>query len=150
MATRAEKLRRRQHRKEKKRSARAQLSELARAEFFVSDEPTSAGKMSEALLALVQPEWNICHDEEAMRKLLTVGLAAWNAALMKAADRMAFLDSLAQKLPSELRQDFKQIVEPFIRRKDEMFPDNQRPIFSFELTPTPSGNPRLVVLSGLS
>jgi hypothetical protein len=105
--------------------------------------------MSEALWALVEPEWSGCPDEEAMRKLLAIGIAAWNAALMKGAERRAFLARLAEAFPAELRQDFTQIVEPFIRRKEELFPHIHRPIFSFELT-WQSGNPYLFVVSGLA
>jgi hypothetical protein len=151
MATRTEKLRRRQHRKEKKRQrARGLGSDLARPGDMLVIDPPGAAKMSEALWALVQPECDLCADEEAMTKLLSIGLAAWNAALMKGAERTAFLESLTRTFPIELRQDFKQIVEPFIRRKEELFPHIQRPIVSFELTWLPSGDPYLSVLSGLT
>jgi hypothetical protein len=105
--------------------------------------------MSEVLLALVKPEWDMCADEEAMRKLLTVGVAAWNAALMEGAERTTFLESIARTFPIELRQDLKQVVEPLIRRKEEQFPHIQRPIVSFELTLLASGQPYLLVVSGL-
>jgi hypothetical protein len=105
--------------------------------------------MSEALSALVEPEWNECQDEEAMRKLLTLGLAAWNAANLKGNKRTGFLQDLAQSFPTELRQEFLQVVEPLIQRKEKLFPHIQRPIFSFELT-WPSGKPYLTVLSGLA
>ena len=150
MVSRAQKLRRRQHRKEKKRQrAQERGSEFAQTGDILVVDPPGAAKMSEALSALVEPEWNCCQDEEAMRQLLTIGIAAWNAALMKGAERRAFLSGLAGAFPAELRQDFTQIVEPFIRRKEELFPHIHRPILSFELT-WQSGNPCLYVVSGLA
>jgi hypothetical protein len=77
-----------------------------------------------------------------------IGVVAWNAALTKGAERMGLLESLAEALPVELRHDFKQVVEPFIRRKEELFPHILRPIVSFDLTWT-SGEPFLSVISGL-
>jgi hypothetical protein len=150
MTSRAEKLRRRQHRKDKKRRrAQSPGSESAPFRDILVVDPPGAAKMSEALLALVEPEWNLCSDEEAMRKLLTLGVAAWNAALMKGAKRSAFLEELAQGFPTEARHEFMQVVEPLIHRKEKLFPHIQRPILSFELT-WPSGEPYLSVISGLA
>ena len=84
-----------------------------------------------------------------MRKLLTIGIAAWNAALMKRTERTAFLEDLAQNFPAEARQEFMQVVEPFIHRKEQLFPHIQRPILGFELTWN-SGEPYLSVISGLA
>jgi hypothetical protein len=105
--------------------------------------------MSEVLISLIQPEWEGCANEEEMRKLLTIGAAAWNVALLKRAERAAFTERLALAIPIELRQDFKLVLEPLISRKEQMFPQIRRPIFSFELTRLPSGKPYLRVISGL-
>jgi hypothetical protein len=149
MASRAEKLRRRQHRKEKKRRrAQERETEFAPADDFLVVEPPGAVRMSEVLLELVEPEWSGYQDEAAMRGLLTIAMAAWNAALMNGAERMDFLAGLADAFPSGLRREFAQTVELFIRRKEELFPDIDRPILGFELT-WRSGNPCLFVMSGL-
>ncbi len=151
MATRREKLRRRQHRKDKKRrpvQGPEQGPELARSGGVLVIDPPGEIKMSEVLHELVQPEWNDCPNEEAMWKLLNLGTIAWNAALVQGAERTAFLGDIAETLPDELRQDFKHFVELFIRRKEKLFPHIQRPILSFELT-WPSGRPYLSVVSGL-
>ncbi len=151
MSSRSEKLRRRQHRKDKKRQrAGGQASYSARpSDLFVVDSPDGI-KMSEVLMALVEQEWEGCRDEEAMRKQLTIGMTAWNAALMEGAKRTALLEDLARTFPVELRQDFIDVVEPLIRRKEELFPHIRRPILSFELTWLPSGDPYLSVVSGLA
>jgi hypothetical protein len=113
-------------------------------------DPPGVIKMSEVLLDLVQPEWEDCGgDEGELRKLLTAACAAWNVALLKEAERTAFLERLVLKVPIEFRQDLKQVIEEFIIRKDQMFPHIRRPILSFELTGLPSGKAHLNVLSGL-
>jgi hypothetical protein len=106
-------------------------------------------KMSEALMALLEPEWDDCADEEAMRKLLTLGQIAWNAALMKGAKRQEFLDDMAKAFPSELRTDFKVVVEPLILRKERMFPHIHRMMLNYELSWLPDGSPYVTVLSSL-
>jgi hypothetical protein len=151
MATRTEKLRRRQHRKEKRRRRfSGPVSEFTRSGDIqlIVDSPFAV-KMSEVLISLIQPEWEGCANEEEMRKLLTIGAAAWNVALLKRAERAAFTERLALAIPIELRQDFKLVLEPLISRKEQMFPQIRRPIISFELTRLPSGKPYLRVISGL-
>jgi hypothetical protein len=150
MASRTEKLRRRQHRKEKKRQRARKLgSEFAPPGGLVLVNPAGAFKMSEALIALVEPEWDTCADEEDMRKLLTLGMIAWNAALVEVAERTIFLHEIAQELPAELRPDFHHVVEPLIRRKEQLFPHVRRPMLSFDLTWEPPGDPYINVMSGL-
>lgn len=151
MASRTEKLRRRQHRKDKKRqraSGNGSVS-VGPGDLLVGN-PTRQFKMSDALMAIIQPEWNGCEGEEAMRKLLMLGVVGWNAALMTGAERTAFLEKLGQTLPNEMREDFKQMVDLLIRRKEERFRNVHRPILSFELTCRPSGDPYLTVMSGLN
>ena len=126
------------------------MSEFAQTGGRLIFNPPDAAKMSEALFALVEPEWDSCPDREAMRQLLILGVAAWNAAVMKGTARSDFLEGLAERFPSELREHYlKEVIEPLIRRKEKMFPHIHRPILSFELT-WPSGEPYLTVLSGLA
>lgn len=106
--------------------------------------------MSDALMALIRPEWNTCANEEAMHKLLTLGMTTWNAALLPLDKCTAMLDDLAATLPSELRADFALVIEPLIRRKEQLFPHVRRPMLSYDLTWLAAGKPYLTVLSGLS
>jgi hypothetical protein len=151
MASRSEKLRRRQHRKEKKRQRTHQSASefgLPRRDTVIVNPP-GAAKMSEVLWALVEPDLDTSADEEDMRRLLSLGVIAWNVALLKGAERTKELDSLAQKFPGEQRQAFYQVIDPLIRRKEEQFPHIQRPIVDFDLTWQASGRPFLSVISGL-
>jgi hypothetical protein len=151
MATRAEKLRRRQRRKEKKLHRRAgSASYVAQAENLVVVNPRGEIKMSEVLLDFIQPEWNRCANEDAMQKLLTLGIAAWNAALLPLDKRADFLDDLATSFPADLRSTFLCVIEPLIRRKEKLFPHIKRPILSYSLTWLSADEPQLTVLSGLT
>lgn len=151
MATRAEKLRRRKRRKEKKGQRRtASASYVAQAEDLLVVNPPGEIKMSEVLMELIQPEWNTCANEDAMHKLLTLGIAAWNAALLRLEKREAFVDELATTLPADLRSTFRSVIEPLILRKEELFPHIKRPIFSYELTWLNPHEPHVTVLSGLT
>lgn len=144
MASRSEKLRRRQRRKEKNgKLARSPLFPLGRA---LVQAPSGA-KMSEMLWALVEPDMDSATDPEQLDKLLTLGVTAWNAAVMKGAKRTTFLDSMAGTFPLEARGQFREIIESLIRRKESQFPHIQRLIFSFNLTWQPSGEPYLQVVS---
>jgi hypothetical protein len=151
MASRSEKVLRRQRRKEKKRKGKWEVGAApSRPEVAVVVSPPGATKMSEVLLELIQPEWNeSVADEDSLRKLLTLGAAAWNASLMPAAERRSFLNSFAETLPAELRPDFHEILEPLIRRKEEQFPHIKRPILSFELS-WQASYPQLSVMSGFT
>src|SRR5579871_5715906 len=148
MSSRSYKRRQRQHRKDKKRRrARHPGPGLGN---FVVVEPPGMAKMSDALWALVEPDYDGSSDDDRLRKLLTLGSAAWNAALVQGAERTALLEHLAETLPEESRPEFLAVIEPFIRRKEKLFPHIQRPILSFDLTWLPSGEPYLSVVSGLA
>jgi hypothetical protein len=149
MASRSEKLRRRQRRKEKKRRESWALAEARDLGATVVVNPPGEAKMSEVLLTLLEPEHAKVADEEDRQKLITLGVAAWNASLLETAERAALLNSLAQELPPEFWQDFRQLIEPLIRRKERQFPHIRRPILNFKLTRTPADEPYLSIISGL-
>lgn len=152
MASRSEKLRRRQHRKDKKRRSGGVIYQStpetsSRGDLLVIDAPGQV-MMSEVLIELIRPEWGACQDEGAMRRLLTMGMMAWNGALEKGAARTAFVEKMAQAFPDEIREDATVCIEDLIERKERLFPDVQRPIFDYQLTFS-AGNAHVNVLSGL-
>jgi hypothetical protein len=142
MASRAEKIRRRQQRKDKKRR---------RPQGTVGEEhvawgagslpasqplpvPSATGfKMSEALFAVLGPALDTWRDEEDLRKLLLLGIAAWNIALEKGAERTARMEELMQSMPPETRDDFRMVLQPFIARRDLLFPHVDRFILDYTL-----------------
>jgi len=104
--------------------------------------------MSEVLLDFVEPYRELAATEEALRKLLTLASVAWNAALLPPAKREALLRSTEDRLPPDLRADYRAILEPLILRKQQHFSDNSRSILDFELSMERAG-PDLRVMSTL-
>lgn len=136
MAKRSEKLRRRQHRKEKKHRRSSMTSELQPPPFVMSAPiPPGTAKMSEQLWQLVEPYLDeIPFDDTSVTNLLTFGMAAWNASLEQGARRVELLAKLEPTIPEEVRGAFREIVQALIRRKEKLFPTIRRPIVSFDLT----------------
>ena len=73
------------------------------------------------------------------RKLLTLGMIGWNAALYTGAKRAEFVGEMARTVPADARTGFADILAMYVRRKEEKFPHIRRPMISFELTMLPSG-----------
>lgn len=138
---------------DKKRRRRQLGKKTSRSSFLPRDtaifyDPPGAAKMSEALLDFVEPYREMAATEDALRKLLTIASVAWNAALVPPAEREALLRSTEDRLPPDLRADYRAILEPLILRKQEHFSDNTRSIVDFELTMEQAG-PYLRVMSTL-
>jgi hypothetical protein len=102
--------------------------------------------MSEVLLDLVAPYET--ESFEDFRKLIMIGVVAWNAALMTPEKRAGFLEATAKTLPPEAQEDLITVINPLIQRKLKLYPNNTRMIADFRLTPTPTG-PNLQVVSSL-
>ena len=81
-------------------------------------------------------------------KLLTLALVAWNAALFSGSKRSDFIESMAQAVPADARQDMRTIIEEMIQRKEAHFASHKRMIVDYQITMTPSG-PNLAVISTL-
>ena len=101
-------------------------------------EPAGREKMSEVLEEFVEPYRDSADTFDAYRKLLSVALVAWNAALLPEGKRRAMIDEMiAAGLPHASAADRAQtrgLIEAMVRRKQEHFAANQRAIVSFELT----------------
>jgi hypothetical protein len=104
--------------------------------------------MSEVLIAFLEPYSEHWTNEEQLRKLLSVALIAWNAAVASGKKGEELIQSTLQAAPPEVRGDLKAIIEELMQRKLAHFADNKRLIISYELTMAPSG-PRISVLSTL-
>src|SRR6516165_11203247 len=106
-------------------------------------EPTGREKMSEVLEDFIEPYREVAHNEDALRKLLDLGVLAWNAALLPEEQRRTAIDEILREgLPGSSKEDralAKEIIETLVRRKEERFAANQRAIISFELTDTGHG-----------
>lgn len=96
-------------------------------------DPTGV-KMSEVLLDFIEPYYHGVDTEEAMRKLVTTALVAWNTALMPTEAQDEQLEAVAQALPDETVEDFYVIVGEMIERKNRYFAEYTRYILDYELT----------------
>jgi hypothetical protein len=101
-------------------------------------EPEGREKMSEVLEDFVEPYRDQAESYDAFRKLLHLGVLAWNAALMPEGKRRAMIDDVLEaglsRASAADRAAARQIVDALIRRKEELFAANRRAILSFELT----------------
>ena len=100
--------------------------------------PAGQERMSEVLEDFTEPYLDLVDSEEAMYKLLTLAILAWNAAILPVNEGRAVIDeTLGEALVGASKEDRAQameIVESMIRRKHEHFEANQRMITSFELS----------------
>jgi hypothetical protein len=149
MASRKKKDKKRKQ-KQRRRPGRAKLTPKLTQGLPENTEvistPGGQEKMSEVLLEFVEPYLQHGRTEEAVNKLLTVALVAWNAALVTGSQRDKLIQDTLQAVPAEVRPVMKNIIEEMMRRKETHFANNRRMIINYQLTMTPSG-PHLQVLS---
>ena len=99
--------------------------------------------MSDVLRDFVEPYRKFTDTEDAYRKLLTLGVVAWGAALLPKKEQQDRVDSILSKgIPTadgELETGLKEIVNRLIVRKETHFSEYRRDIIDFELKDTGSG-----------
>jgi len=110
--------------------------------------PPGARKMSEVLDDFIEPYRDSIASDDDHRKLLTLAVPAWNAALQAADEREAMIRSAETSFSHDARAAFRATLAPLIQRKLDHFASNRRHIVSFSLTMEPSG-PYLEVMSTL-
>jgi len=91
-------------------------------------------KMSEVLWEFVAPYMPLAPDREAVEKLLTLAIAAWNVTLFPVGERAQRLRELRTTLPAEARTDFLALMQEMMTRKEQYFAQNTRYILNYELT----------------
>jgi len=110
-------------------------------------------KMSEQLLSFVEPYVSAANSKDAYHKLLTVGMVAWNVALVSAEERGSVLTPFLKSLGgagSRDARDFLEIVGALVKRKEAepRFAKDNCCIVNFTVTDTATG-PSLQVASML-
>lgn len=114
--------------------------------------PSGAEKMSEVLGDFVEPYMGAATTKEAYQKLITLGITAWNAALLPEAERSRMLDEVLMKglgdVPASLKKELREFVGELIARKDAHFADNRRAIVDFTVEES-HGSYHLSVVSTL-
>jgi hypothetical protein len=106
-------------------------------------EPAGREKMSEVLDDFIEPYRDLADTGDAYRKLLNLGMLAWNAALLPEDQRRAMIaETLGAGLSRASEADraqAREFIETLVRRKEEHFAANRRAMISFELTDTGTG-----------
>jgi hypothetical protein len=118
----------------------------------IMQNPGHFESMSDALKEFIEPYRDLAKTNEAMRKLLSMGLVAWNAAILPEQEGQALIDdtiaSLSDVTSRQDQADLRELFNKMIQRKQEYFADNRRMMISFEVIDTGQGY-RLNVLSTL-
>jgi hypothetical protein len=145
--------RRKQRQRQKQRSSpanyknmiqRLKKAGLGNHEFVYN--PAGVTKMSEVLLDFIEPYRDYAPDTEAMHKLITTALVAWNAAFLPETEQEESLRKIGKTLPADAVEDFYAIVREMIERKNKYFADHTRSILDYELTGT-KGDYHISVIS---
>src|SRR5215471_10620019 len=78
-------------------------------------------KMSEVLWEFLAPYMPLAPDREAVEKLLTMAIAAWNVTLFPVGERAQRVHELSTTLPAEARTDFLVLIQEMMTRKEQYF-----------------------------
>ena len=114
----------------------------------IVQNPPGLAKMSQVFEDFLAPEMDNAEGEEQLRQVLTLGMIAWNASLLRPAEREKLLQDTEQTMPAEVRAALRLLVEPLIRRKEEHFAEHRRFILKYILTYDADG-PYLQVVSSM-
>jgi hypothetical protein len=114
----------------------------------VIQTPPGKERMSDVLEEFIEPFIPLVPGPEGFRKLVSVAVIAWNAALLPDDERNALIEKAMDAASEDVRDDLEQVLADMIHRKLAFFADNRRTILSYQLTPGPRG-PHLSVLSTL-
>lgn len=119
---------------------RIQDSFQASADVVVRKQP--GPKMSDALVKIIGPYSPETSNRQAFESIVCLGIVGWNLGLKPPAERRPERERLLETLPRVLTQDrpfIRRLVEEFIQRKEELFPDNVRLILDYQVTDVGDG-----------
>lgn len=107
-------------------------------------------KMSEVLLAFIEPYLHYAETGEKLDRLITTAAVAWNASLLPEDKREEFLDEAGRVVLAEAGKraadDFRSIMRDLMKRKQRLFPRDERVVVKYELR-SARGRDQLVVAS---
>ena len=130
-------------RREKQRRLRRSLARGSAAHAFLDERAfplrDAPIKMSKVLLDFIDPYRDDRMSPSQLRRLVSVGIFAWNLALLPPESRGEVVDKASREFPSQRAEPFRQIVSELIERKQQYFPEVTRVILGHELIVTPEG-----------
>jgi len=95
--------------------------------------------MSEVLLDFIEPYTEEAQSEDEFRSLITMGLVAWNTALLPEEIREQTLDRLIDEAVRDGADDFRQVIHEMIERKQRWFAQIKRLMLKYDLTVSEKG-----------
>jgi hypothetical protein len=104
--------------------------------------------MSAILIDFMEIDSQEWPDEEQLRKVILLGMVAWNAAVASGAARDEMTQSTIATLPPDVRAEARVHLNMLIQRKETLFADNHRLMLDYKLTMGPSG-PYIQIISSL-
>jgi hypothetical protein len=104
--------------------------------------------MSAVLIDFMEIDSQEWPDEEQLRKVILLGMVAWNAAVASGAARDDMIQSTIATLPPDVRAEARVHLNMLIQRKESLFPGNKRLMLDYKLTMEPSG-PYIQIMSSL-
>jgi len=118
------------------------------AEQETTGESGPGRKMSEVLLAFIEPYLYLAENREMLDRLVATAAAAWNASLLPEDKREGFLDEAGRIMLAEAGKqsadDFRPIMRDLIARKQRLFSRDERVVVKYELRRV-GGRDQLVV-----
>ena len=114
---------------------------LKRRQYIITNHAVAFFICDQLLIQLVEPFVHIANTESTYRRLLSLGILAWNAALAPDAKKQKEIvnDSIRRaKLDEdkELEVTVRALVNQLIARKKSLFSEYRRPIYDFVLVDT--------------
>ena len=108
--------------------------------------PSGEVKMSEVLIDFIEPYLEFADTKEDYRKLVILGITAWNTSLLPKEEQQDMVDSIFNQFSKEMpivtkgqRRKLEEIVNTLIVRKKAYFSEYTRAIISYDLTDTGDG-----------
>jgi hypothetical protein len=97
------------------------------------------GRISEALVKLIDPYVGAADSLDTYQALVALGALAWNLALFPVLEREKHLLEDIRDLGAADPEGVQDMVRALAGRKTRLFPHDRRLIVHWEITPTPSG-----------
>ena len=115
------------------------------------DAPPGTAKMSKLLEDFIEPYLHMIETEEAMQKLVALGVVAWNIALDPESEHRqridkVFTDKVFEEEP-EMKAIGEEILCKLIERKKKHFSECKQTILEYELLDRGNGGYALSVAS---
>jgi hypothetical protein len=105
-------------------------------------QETEGPKLSAVILEFIEPYKPKPFSDAAFERLVTIGVIAWNAALLEGEERQALIEatvkSIVESAGERWRKDTEEVLATMIQRKLSLFAADRRYIVDFRLADTGS------------